>query len=337
MNPRLSRKVLAWSLWTLAVVLAALIGFLYVMGLSAWGVVSDRAPPWFVPLMALMPVSFSTVGAVIASRRSGNAVGWCFLAIGLALGSAFAGQFYADYALVSDAPGGSVAVWLSLWTPVPALVAATFFCLLFPEGQPPSRRWRWAGRISMSGGALLVLGLSLAPGPLDERNYPGYRNPVGVEGVGRLLEGTTKVGTGLTLLALLLAVAAMIARFRRSVGIERQQLKWVVYAGAMAAGGFALTLFLSGPLSNAVFAVAFLAFLGIPVAAGVAILRHRLYDIDLVINKTLVYGALTISLAAVYLAGVASSQYLLHSLTGNDSQITIVASTLAIAALFSPL
>ena len=331
---------LTWSLWAVAIVLAALMVLFYLLSLSAWGEIPDRAPPWFVPLMALMLVSFATVGAVIASSRPDNAVGWSLSTMSLALGVAFAAQSYADYTLVAapgSLPGGAVAVWLSLWTPVLALIAAAFFCLLFPDGRPPSHRWRWVGRLALIGGVLLVLGLSLAPGVLDERNYPDARNPVGVEGVGRLLEGVTTAGTALALVALLLAVVSMIVRFRRSIGVERQQLKWVVYAGALAAGGFALTLFLSGPFANAVFVLAFLAFIGAPVAAGLAILRYRLYEIDVVINKTLVYVTLTVSLGLVYFGVVVALQCGFRTLTGSDSQLAVVASTLAIAALFGPL
>jgi hypothetical protein len=280
------------------------------------------------------------VGAIIAARRPDNAVGWSLLVISLALGVAFVGQVYADYTVVAapgSLPGGAIAVWLSLWIPVPALVAATFFCLLFPDGSPPTHRWRWVGRLALTGGVLLVLGLSLAPGTLDERNYPGARNPVGVEGAGPFLEGTTTVGTAFALLGLLLAVVSMIVRFRRSSGVERQQLKWIVYAGAVAAGGFALTLFLSGPLANAVFALGFLAFIGVPVAAGFAILRYRLYEIDLLINRTLVYGPLTASLVALYFGGVVLLQRLFVALTGEKSTLAVVASTLLIAALFNPL
>jgi hypothetical protein len=221
--------------------------------------------------------------------------------------------------------------------PVLALVAATFFCLLFPDGNPPSHRWRWVGWLAVVGGVLLMLGLSLTPGTLDERNYPGARNPVGVEGTGRFLEGMDTVGTGFALLGLLLAVVSMIVRFRRSIGVERQQLKWVVYAGAVAAGGFALTLFLSGPLANAVFAAAFLAFIGVPVAAGVAIMRYRLYDIDLLINRTLVYGGLTATLALLYFGGVTATQAIFRALTGQEQQpqLAVVISTLLIAALFN--
>jgi hypothetical protein len=129
----------------------------------------------------------------------------------------------------------------------------------------------------------------------------------------------------------------MIVRFRRSIGVERQQLKWIVYAGVAAAGGFAFTLFLSEPLTNAVFAVAFLAFIGVPVAAGFAILRYRLYEIDLLINRTLVYVPLTAMLALVYAGGVVGLQYVFRAFTGQESTLAIVASTLAIAALFSPL
>jgi hypothetical protein len=160
-----------------------------------------------------------------------------------------------------------------------------------------------------------------------------------VEGTGRLLEGTTTVGTALALAALLLAVVSMIVRLRRSIGVERQQLKWIVYAGAVAAGGFALTLFLSGPLANAVFAAAFLAFIGVPVAAGFAIMRYRLYEIDLLINRTLVYGSLTVMLALVYFGGVAATQAIFRTLTGQEEQpqLAVVVSTLVIAALFNPL
>jgi hypothetical protein len=339
MSARMAAR-LAWALWALAGVFAVLMGLFYLLGLSAWGEIPDRAPPWFVPLMALMLVSFSTVGTVIAARRPENVVGWSFSAIALALGAAFAAQFYADYTLVADPgslPGGTGALWLSLWTPVLALVAATFICLLFPSGRPLSHRWRWVGWLALMGCVLLVLGLSLAPGMLDERNYPGARNLVGVEGAGRLLEGIETVGTGLSLLALLLALVSMIVRFRRSIGVERQQLKWIIYSGTVAAGGFALTLFLSGPFANAVFALAFLAFIGLPVAAGVAIMRYRLYEIDLLINRTLVYGVLTVSLALIYLGSVVSMQYVFRALTGGESQLAIVASTLAMAALFQPL
>ena len=339
MSPRIAAW-LALSLWALVVVLAGLMGLFYLLSLSAWGEVPDRPPPWFAPLMALMLVSFSTVGAVIAPRRPDNAVGWSLSVIALALGVAFAAQSYADYALVTDPgspPGGTLAVWLSLWTPVPALIAATFFCLLFPDGRPPSQRWRWVGPLALMGGVLLVLGLSLEPGTLDERNYPGARNPVGVESAGPLLEGMETTGTGLALVALLLALVSIIVRFRRSIGVERQQLKWIVYAGAVAAGGFALTLFLSGPLANAVFVLAFLAFIGVPVAAGVAILRYRLYEIDLVINRTLVYGSLTALLALVYVGSVVLLQSVFRALAGQESQLAVVASTLVIAALFQPL
>ncbi len=331
---------LAWSLWALVAGLAALMGLFYLLSLSAWGEVPDRAPPWFVPIMALMLVSFSTVGAIVAARRPDNAVGWLLLTIGLAFGVTFAAQSYADYALVADPgslPRGAVAVWLSLWVPVLALVAAIFFCLLFPDGRPPARRWRWVGWLALVGGALLALGLSLRPGTLDERNHPGVRNPVGVEGVGGVLEGATAVGTALALAALLLALVSIIVRFRRSSGVERLQLKWIVYTGTVAAGGFALTLFLSGPSANAVFVIGFLAFIGIPVAAGVAILRYRLYEIDLIINRTLVYGTLTVALVLVYVGCVVSSQYVLRALVGQESQLAVVASTLAVAALFGPL
>jgi heme/copper-type cytochrome/quinol oxidase subunit 3 len=139
MNSRTVSRT-AWTLWAFAVALAALMGLFYVLSLSAWGEVPDRAPPWFVPMMALMLVSFSTVGAVIAARRPDNAVGWSLSAIALTLGGTFAAQFYADYTLIAapgSLPGGAVAVWLSLWVPVLALVAATFSVCSSPTGGRP--------------------------------------------------------------------------------------------------------------------------------------------------------------------------------------------------------
>ncbi len=142
--------------------------------------------------------------------------------------------------------------------------------------------------------------------------------------------------------AFLVSIASMISRLRRSRGIERQQLKWVAYAAALTATSFAAS-FLAGSLSNrravsdTFFLLGVVGFASVPVAAGVAILRHRLYDIDVLINRTLVYGALTVSLVLVYLGNVVLLQRIFVTLTAQGSQLAIVASTLAIAALFNPL
>jgi hypothetical protein len=330
---------LAWALWGVSLVLVACMFLFYLLGLEIPLEDRDRPPLWFVPVMALMLLAFSSVGAVVASRRPGNSVGWLFCGVGIAAGVGFATQFYADYALVAErgsVSGGSVALWLTRWTIVPMLTALTLFAFVFPEGRLLSRRWRVAVWLALAGGTATALGLALDPGELDDRNYPGVANPLGVSGADAVIEAVTTVGTGLALLALVLAVASVILRFRRSSGIERQQLKWVVYAGTLSATTFIVTLPLTvSPWDDIGFIVAFLSLTAVPVSAGVAILRYRLYDIDVVINRTLVYGSVTALLAGAYLGLVLLLQVAFQPLTEENS-LAVALSTLAVAALFRP-
>jgi hypothetical protein len=330
---------LAWALWGVSVVLVALMFVFYLLGLEIPLEDRDRPPVWFVPVMALMLLAFSTVGALVASRRPGNSVGWLFCGVGIAAGVGFASQFYADYALVAErgsVSGGSAALWLTKWTIVLVLTALTLFALVFPEGRLLSRRWRPAVWLALGGGTALALGFALDPGELDDRNYPGIANPLGVPGANAVLEAVTTVGTGLALLTLVLAVASVILRFRRSSGVERQQLKWVVYAGTVSATAFLVTLPLTAsPWDDIGFVVAFLSLVAVPVSAGVAILRYRLYDIDVVVNRTLVYGAVTALLAGSYLGLVLLLQLVFRPLTEENS-LAVALSTLAVAALFRP-
>ncbi len=210
-----------------------------------------------------------------------------------------------------------------------------FLLLLFPTGRLPSPRWRpvlWGGVAFV---ALFTLVSWLSPVSVDLR-LASVRNPLGLE-----LEIVNLLGEAMYLVLPLLLVpsgAAAIVRFRRSRGDERQQLKWFAYAVAImvVVFGLWLSLAIAGLVpSNAL--IWTVPLIGLPIAVGVAILKHRLYDIDLVINRTLVYGSLTGSLALVYLGGVASLQYAFRGFTGGDSQLAVVASTLIIAALFNPL
>jgi hypothetical protein len=190
------------------------------------------------------------------------------------------------------------------------------------------------------GGIFFVLAFS--PGELDEYTYPGLPNPLGVGGgLGDVLAAIEGVGNGILPIAVLVSISSMIIRFRRSSGRERLQLKWVFYTAALTASSFLISFVLPEPIpqaaQDAVFLVGVAAFAAIPIAAGMAILRHRLYDIDLLINRTLVYGLLTLSLAVVYVGGIVSLQGLFRTLTGQESQLAVVASTLMIAALFGPL
>jgi hypothetical protein len=343
---RRAAALLAWSSWALSVALVP-VGFVFsVLALSA-SLPPGREP--ILPLIAVMEVlllAYGTVGALIASRRPGNAIGWIFCAVGLALAVASAASGYADYGLYGDGdalPAAELAAWLSVWLNIVVLfVAPCLLFLLFPDGRPPSARWRPVVWLTAATGGGIFFVLAFSPGELDEYTYPGLPNPLGVGGgLGDVLAAIEGVGNGILPIAVLVSISSMIIRFRRSSGRERLQLKWVFYTAALTASSFLISFVLPEPIpqaaQDAVFLVGVAAFAAIPIAAGTAILRHRLYDIDLLINRTLVYGLLTLSLAVVYVGGIVSLQGLFRTLTGQESQLAVVASTLMIAALFGPL
>jgi hypothetical protein len=220
--------------------------------------------------------------------------------------------------------------------------------LLFPDGKLPSRRWRpfawFAGAVM----AVICVGFIFVPGDLE--GHPGVRNPFGLEWLAWL--GDVAVFVVLMLpLCILVSALSLVLRYRRSRGEVREQIKWLAFAVSLV--GLVYFGTLAGELIFARESIVgdaapplwieisrsmlLLSYAGIPVAVGFAILKHRLYDIDVIINRTLVYGALTLSLVMVYIGCVVSLQYVFRALTGGNSQLVIVASTLAIAALFNPL
>ncbi|MBA3617566.1 MAG: hypothetical protein H0W52_15845, partial [Rubrobacteraceae bacterium] len=285
-------------------------------------------------------LTFPTVGALVASRRPENPIGWIFCVTGLVFGVGFLTESYAQYALhASSAPlfGVQYAAWLSSWTGPVLLLAAAFLFLLFPDGQLPSRRWRLVAWMAAIGSSLTALGVAFEPGPLEANR--SIANPIGIGGtLGGVVEVLGVVGAVVLNVGVLLSGISLILRLRRARGVERQQLKWFVYSAAMMGGGFAASILFSSSLVNSIaWTLGILGFMVLPVATGIAILRYRLYDIDRIINRTLVYGPLTAMLALVYFGGVVGLQAVLHGLTGQESTLAVVASTLAIAALFSPL
>jgi hypothetical protein len=336
----------AWSSWALSVALVP-VGFAFgVLALSA------SLPPGREPILpqiaitGVLLLAYGTVGALIASRRPENAIGRIFCAIGLALAVASTASGYADYGLYGKGgtlPAPELAAWLSVWLHL--LVLFTTPCLLFllfPDGRSPSARWRPVVWLVAVTGVGVFVTQAFSPGELDEYTYPGLANPLGVGGgAGDVLTAIEDFGNGLLPIAVFLSICALIARFWRSSGRERLQLKWVVYTAALTATSFLASFVFPHAVprvvDDAVFLLGVAAFAAIPVAAGIAILRHRLYDIDVIINRTLVYGALTATLVLVYVASIASLQQLFRALTGQESQLAVVASTLAIAALFGPL
>jgi hypothetical protein len=322
--------VRAWGLCGLGVVM---------MGA---GVVVDEATnapsdePFIEGVLLLLAfLAFPVLGALVASRQRRNAIGWIFIAIGLGIGFLVAGEEYAYYGLVRghEVPGAAVGAWFEQWLWLPSLgLMLTFGLLLFPNGRLPSRRWRW-----LAWGTGLLLAVVTIAGMVEERlQGHGYsiENPIGIPGLGDV-EAT--FGPALLVLAVcvLLCAGSIVMRFRRSRGEERQQLKLVAFGAC-----FMVVMLLVGDLLDALlpspvgwlFPVVLLLFLS---SIGMAMLKYRLYDIDLVINRTLVYGALTALLALAYFVIVVALQNVIPG--AGDSDLTIAGSTLAVAALFRPL
>ena len=323
-------RTIAWAPWAAT---ASLVAGTILVGLASPPEVSFFDVPFLI-----ISLTFATLGALISARRPGNVMGWIFLATGVLGGlQAFFGQ-YAKVALVPNGPpvpGGALAAWLAMLAQNSFPISIIFLVLLFPDGRLPSRRWRllaWAMGLFLA--LTLVVG-ALGPGPFPE--FPSASNPFGVEWAqpSEVLLLAGGLGGVLCVVATLLS---LVVRFYFSRGEKRLQLKWFTYAAVV---GISTPLLLSS-LAPGLFQIFgqlawTLGFLSLPVSAGVAILKYRLYDIDRIINRTLVYGLLTMMLVAVYVGGVLVLGYTFRTLTGSGSQLSIVASTLLIAALFNPM
>jgi hypothetical protein len=337
---------LAWTLWALALMSFIVNGVLRFLNAST-PTVGHRTPLVLEFWALLLFMSFATAGSLVASRQPGNAIGWIFCYLGLSFSLTVAGEEYALYALVtepSSLPGGEGLAWLAalLDRPIAFAVFALIF-LLFPEGRLLSRRWRlvvWLGLIAV----VCLLAWALEPGPFGNLELVRVANPFGVESLAALLGKLEIVGLFMTLAVAVAGVISLVLRFRRARGVERQQLKWFAFSGVVFCAVFAI-----GPVlwylpeftrTEWIWAVLFLSAAStIPAAVGIAIMRYRLYEIDLLINRTLVYGALTATLALVYFGGIATTEAIFRALTGQEQQpqLAIVVSTLVIAALFNPL
>jgi hypothetical protein len=331
---------LAWSVCALSLVLAAL-GLLFL----ALNRSHPGGPTYELAFQGTVIVAaWSSVGVLIASRRPAHPIGWLFSALGLSSGvQLFCGE-YAIYALVVERgalPGGQVSVWITCWLWVQTNVLVAFMTLLFPDGKLPSPRWRaivWLNGVMAVAGSFTAAFLP-GPSPFIE----AIDNPFGVEGlkdVKNLVDGVLEaLSYGVLGVA---GLAALYVRFRRGLGAERQQIKWLAYAGTVLLTG--TILLYAGPESlsgswfrQVGFALQVIGLVGLPVAIGIAIFKYRLFEIDLLINRTFVYGTLTATLVALYFGGTVLLQRIFVALTGEKSTLAVVASTLLIAALFNPL
>ena len=277
-------------------------------------------------LFDLILLPFAVVGVLVALRRPENPVGWLFLTFSVVAAFAAFADRYAQYSL----PGAEWVAWLSSGIWHPAFGFFVFAFLLFPEGRLPSARWRPVALVAVLN-YLVGAVIGLLWNPLLKEFFPDTDPPFHLPAypiVDAAFSGFLLVNFGL----LLLSAVSLVVRLRKATGAERQQIKWFVYAVALFAALFPPSVLLLG---DGRLIVVLLPL--VPLSAGIAIFRYRLYDIDLIINRTLVYGTLTAALALVYLGGVTGFQRLLSPLVGDGNQLSIVASTLAIAALFNPL
>src|SRR5919107_909110 len=314
---------LAWAVCALSLAITALDFLLIAMNVSL------KTPAYvFWPELTSIAVGYSVIGAIIASRLPNHPIGWICGAIGLIAAVDHVGGEYSLYALLAlphPLPGGEAMLWLQGWFWMLFIGLIVFLLLLFPTGRLPSSRWRTFAWVS---GAVIAAGViwSSAISPDVGFNVPPSPVQLSVLLLGGVAAGSVIVGR------------------RNARGVERQQIKWLLYVGPLffiAAGlhiGF--YYFWLAERSWGLWASYLLVAIGGlsgPIAIGVAILRYRLYEIDLIINRTLVYGALTAILVALYFVGIVVLQRVFVLLTGQQSTLAVVASTLLIAALFTPL
>ncbi len=319
-----TRRV-AWGIWASS----------FLLSVSAVGLTAATGEPLGGTLRVVlgMSIPFTTVGALIASRWPGNSIGWLFCAVGFLQSLNVAAGEYGTYALVTGArslAAGPIMTWVAdvTWFPSLALLG-TFSLLLFPTGRPPARGWHWLGWAA-AGGLLLAMipwggaswhdrGVPLLTGQADDPSAP--------------VMAIIAIGISVVGLCAVASVVSLLVRFHRSRGTERQQLKWLVYAGAIAVAATGAAFLPSGvPLAIGETTL-ILALMTVPVAAGIAILRHRLFDIDVLVNRTLVYGALTTLVIGLYVATVGVVGWLFQRRV--DLMVSLFATGL-VAVLFQP-
>lgn len=305
--------LLAWTLWVLSLV-----------GAVATVLEEPSVESFMFGAMFLV---FGTVGLVLALRVPGNAVGWILAWVGAISGIGGALALWAS----TGVAGADVANWILIWLFFPIIGLVTIpLLLLFPTGRLLSPRWRFA--LGMAPLFVVMASVGAAYYPLTPEE--GGPNPYALEGAEETLLFLQDVAVFPLLIGVVAALASIVIRYRNGSAVERQQLKWF-----LAAATTVPVAILVGDQAQTTLQVIIvpIAFSLLPIAIAVAILRYRLYDIDRIINRALVYGVLTASLVGVYLGTVVTLQLVLRSVTGQQSQLVVVASTLAVAALFSPL
>jgi len=328
---------LAWTLWVVSIALA--------LGAGGFLVISWSTPPpegafGFRGFAATFAITFGTVGALVASRQPRNPIGWIALASGIASGLQGVANEYAVWAMLAHDPPlalGELAAWFPAWIWIPGTAGAALILLLFPDGHLLSARWRWVVGLAIAGVVLASGGFALVPGPLE--NFRDVTNPFGIASEQPILT-TAVVGETIYGVAFILSAVAVALRFRRSRGDERQQMKWLVAAGVFLAvtlvSSFADQIVNPAPAAQSALWVSLLVITGfasLPIAMGFAILKYRLYDIDVVISKAVVYGSLAAFITLIYLVIVAG----IGAIAGSGGNVFLSAVAAAVVAVaFQP-
>lgn len=332
---------LAWAIASAAIV-SAVLGFV----LEIYFAVASGDSSRLISHVAFNPfvtAAYALVGVPVAARHTKNPIGWIFLAVSAIFALNILGSAYGDILAAMEnsgvLPSSGFAEWMDIWFWLPAIILPTVYVfLLFPDGRLLSPRWRIVSWSAALGLVLTSLALALHPGPLE--SWATGPNPYGVAGAEELLEGLLNIGGTLLGVGFIGGVAAFFLRYRRSQGIERKQMKWLAYALVLLIAGFiaqGITWYLwpdNALVTELGIALSNLTLLGIAAAASVAILRYRLYDIDLVINRTLVYALLTGIIVLIYGLVLGGLGVLFQT---QSNTILSLFATILIAILFQPL
>jgi hypothetical protein len=300
-------------------------------------------------LILLIFLLYPLAGTVIVRHVPRNPIGWLLIATGLSWALVVDAIGYGDWAFKvhpGQIPGGAVVASVSLWAWAPAVaITGVFLLLVYPDGHLPSRRWRWVVYVCAFAVGVSVLDW-LVPGPMTVTGFPDHDNPLGVQALDGVLSPLQAVVL-LIPLSSVAAVASLVVRYRHADRIERLQIKWLGASGALCGGLYFVSLASAALLANdqgetpgwiaAVQDVWFVCLGLIPIAIGIAVLRYRLFEIDVIIRRTLIYATLVGALAVLYLGGIALIGSVLRGLTGSSGTLAVTVSTLAIAAAFQPL
>jgi hypothetical protein len=341
-SPAVPRRAVALRRLGAALAVVALIEALAILAITSMGVegfvaTADLSTAGFLGSVLLFPA----MGALIIGQRPYSRVAWLMVAIGLALGTGLLASGYGIVGLPPREPvplGNYLLILSQVFFPPIAGVAFSLLLLVYPTDRLPSERWSWFIPIAIGGAALYAVSAVIDPSLASRNSLPGFVNPLAAPAsMAELIGATSTIGNAIVTGSIALAALSLAMRYRHSSVIESAQIRWIALVAIIAAAAFAVASFQVGPVSDLGFGIGILALAVLPIAVGFAITRYRLYEIDRLINRAIVYGSLTAILAGVFTAAIGLAQRLFVALTGESSDGAIVLTTLVVATLYAPL